>query len=111
MRRNRRLNDVIKCDATNKMLIKLTLGEMELLRDFVERNRGRGGFQNLMLHLWYRLDDNTGDVEIPYLLLERIQRYAFRYQNAHWRKLLRKIFRRTLGANLDRGLRFQSRED
>jgi hypothetical protein len=93
------------------MLIKLNVGEIASLRAFVERTPGRGGFQNLMLHLWYRLDDDSGEVEIPYLLLERIQRYALQYRNAYWRRLLRRIFRRTLGANLDRGFRFQTHED
>jgi hypothetical protein len=93
------------------MVIKLTVGEIELLRDFVDRNRGRGGFQNLLLHLWYRLDEDSGEIEIPYLLHERIHRYAFEYKSSLWRKLLRNIFRRTLGANLDRGLRFETSED
>jgi hypothetical protein len=85
------------------MLVKLTVNEIKSLTDSTRSLRGRGGFQNLLLHLWYRLDESTGEVELPYLLLERIHRYAFQYGKAHWRKTLRKIFRRTLGANLDRG--------
>ena len=93
------------------MIIKLTVGEMEMLNGLAKRSRGRGGFQNLLLHLWYKLDDDTGELDLSYLLLERIHRYALGYQNAHWRKCLRKVFRRTLGANLDRGLKFESHGD
>jgi hypothetical protein len=87
-----------------RMRIKLTVGEIELLNDRVGRLAGRGGFQNLLLYVRYRLDEQTGEVELPDLLLERIYRYAFAYKNAYWRKTLRRFFRRTLGANLDRSL-------
>ena len=86
------------------MMVKLTVGEIKLLNESIKRARGSGGFQNLLLHLWYHLDENSGELEIPYVLLERIPRYALAYGNAHWRKILRSIFRRTLGVNLDRGL-------
>lgn len=87
-----------------RMRIKLTVGEIEFLNNLVARLSGRGGFQNLLLYVWYRLDEQTGELDLPVLLLERIHRYAFAYKNASWRRTLRKIFRRTLGANLDRGL-------
>lgn len=84
--------------------IKLTAGEIEHLNDLVGRSAGSGGFQNLLLYVWYRLDQETGELDLPGLLLERIHRYAFAYKSIYWRKTLRKIFRRTLGANLDRSL-------
>ena len=87
-----------------KVIIKLTLGEVQLLKQLVSQAKGRGGFQNLLLNLWYHLDEDTGEIQISYLLAERINRYAFQYQNAYWRRTLRKIFRRALGANLDRSL-------
>ena len=86
------------------MRIKLTVGEIGLLRQLVGCPSGRGGFQSLLLQLWYHLDDDTGELDVPYLLLERIHRYAFRYKSTSWRRTLRKLFRRTLGTNLDRGL-------
>lgn len=86
------------------MRIELTVGEIELLNKLVAQSAGRGGFQNLLLHVWYRLDEPTGELDLPVLLLERIHRYALGYKNAYWRKTLRKLFRRALGANLDRGL-------
>jgi hypothetical protein len=84
--------------------IKLTIGEVQELRRVVDHSAGRGGFQNLLLHLWYHLDEESGEIQVSYLLMERINRYAFQYGNAYWRRTLRRIFRRTLGANLDRGL-------
>ena len=87
----------------SEMLVKLTVGEIAVLDKLVKTRQAKGGFQNLLLHLWYRLDEGTGEVYLPQLLLERIHRYAFSYGNADWRRNLRKIFRRTLGANLDRG--------
>ncbi len=89
------------------MLIKLTVAEIQHLSEVVNKNRGKGGFQNLLLHCWYHLDAATGELALSDLLLERINRYAFSYRNLHWRKTLRKIFRRTLGANLDRGFTFK----
>jgi hypothetical protein len=87
-----------------QMQIKLTVGEIELLNELIGRSAGRGGFQNLLLYTWYRLDEGTGELDLPVLMLERIHRYAFAYNSAYWRKTLRQIFRRTLGVNLDRGL-------
>ncbi len=86
------------------MRIKLTVGEIAVLNKLVAQSAGRGGFQNLLLYLWYRLDEETGELDLPILMLERIHRYAFAYRNIYWRRTLRRIFRRTLGANLDRGL-------
>lgn len=86
------------------MVIKLTLGELQLLKLLASQAKGRGGFQNLLLHLLYQLDEDTGEIQISHLLAERINRYAFQYRNAYWRRNLRKVFRRTLGANLDRSL-------
>ncbi len=88
------------------MRIKLTTGEIRELKRVLENAIGRGGFQNLLLHLWYHLDEDNGEIELSYLLMERIHRYAFQYKSVYWRRTLRKIFRRTLGANLDRGLHF-----
>jgi hypothetical protein len=87
-----------------EILIKLTSGEVRELKTLVDHSAGRGGFQNLLLYLWYQLDDETGELPLNHTLMERINRYAFRYNNTYWRRTLRRIFRRTLGAHLDRGL-------
>ena len=89
------------------MIVKLTVGEVAFLGKLVTRSKGRSGFQDLLLHLWYHLDEDTGELELSPLLAERINRYAFKYENTSWRRNLRKIFRRTLGANLDRTLSFK----
>lgn len=86
------------------MRIKLTMGEMRELKRLVDQSAGRGGFQNLLLHLWRQLDDESGEIILNYVLLERITRCAFQYDNACWRRTLRRVFRWTLGANLDRGV-------
>jgi hypothetical protein len=93
-----------KSSIPEAMIIKLTVGEIKHLSELVSRRKGRGGFQNLLLHLWYHLDENTGELELSHLLAERINRYAFHYGNPYWKRVLRKLFRRTLGANLDRPL-------
>jgi hypothetical protein len=80
--------------------IKLTVGEIEFLNGLIARSSSNGGFQNLLRHVWYRLDEQTGELDLPGLLLERIHRYAFAYKSAYWRKTLRKIFRRTSGESL-----------
>lgn len=90
--------------TVDSVRIKLTVGEIQELKRCVDHAAGRGGFQNLLLHLWYHLDEGNGEIDLSFLLMERINRYAFKYGNANWRRTLRHIFRRTLGANLDRGL-------
>lgn len=89
------------------MKVKLTVGEVQALDELVKSRRGRGGFQNLIRQIWYRLDETSGEIELPILLLERINRYAFEYGNTGWRRSLRKVFRRTLGVNLDDGLKLK----
>jgi len=90
------------------MRIKLTVGEIKDLKAALDKYRGRGGFQSLLLHLWYHLDEDSGEIELNTVISERIHRYAFDYCSASWRRTLRRIFRRTLGANLDRPFSFQN---
>lgn len=61
-----------------------------------------GGFQRLMVTLQYSLDEETGVIEIPDTVLERIPRYAFDYGNGGWESRLKEIFSRTLGETLGR---------
>ena len=89
--------------TVRSMRIKLIVEEIELLRSLTLKESARGGFQNLLLQIWYRLDEDTGEVDLPFLLLERIHRYGFQYNSPSFRKTLRRLFRRTLGVNLDRG--------
>jgi len=61
-----------------------------------------GGFQKLLVTLQYLVDENSGAIELPQVLLERIPRYAFDYGNGGWESRLKSIFSRTLGENLGR---------
>ena len=61
-----------------------------------------GGFQKLLVTLQYLLNEETGTIELPDILLERIPRYAFDYGNGGWENRLKSIFGRTLGPNLGR---------
>jgi hypothetical protein len=61
-----------------------------------------GGFQKLLVTLQYLLDEATGVIELPDILLERIPRYAFDYGNGGWENRLKGIFARILGPNLGR---------
>jgi len=61
-----------------------------------------GGFQRLLVTLQYLTDEETGVIELPDILLERIPRYAFDYGNGGWESRLKSILARTLGENLGR---------
>jgi hypothetical protein len=61
-----------------------------------------GGFQKLLVTLQYLVDEKSGAIELPEVLLERIPRYAFDYGNGGWESRLKSIFSRTLGENLGR---------
>ncbi len=61
-----------------------------------------GGFQRLLVTLQYLTDEETGVIELPDILLERIRRYAFDYGNGGWESRLKSIFSRTLGEDLGR---------
>lgn len=61
-----------------------------------------GGYQRLLVTLQCLLNETTGMVELPDIILERIPRYAFDYGNGGWENRLKDIFSRTLGPNLGR---------
>ena len=75
----------LSCAQRHHMRIKLTVAELQKLKTLVDQSAGRGGFQNLVLQLWYHLDEASGDIDVSYLLLERINRYAFHYKSSYWR--------------------------
>lgn len=55
-----------------------------------------------MITLQYLLDESSGRIELPDVLLERIPKYAFDYGNGGWENRLKTIFARSLGENLGR---------
>lgn len=82
----------------------ITLNEQE--RDILNRQdpatESDGGYQRLLVTLQYLLDERTGAIELPDIVLERIPRYAFDYGNGGWEDRLKGIFSRTLGEDLGR---------
>ena len=64
--------------------------------------RGDGGFQSLLVSLQEKTNLQTGELDLTKEDLDRIQKYAFDYENGGWQNRLKKIFGRVLGANLGR---------
>jgi hypothetical protein len=60
------------------------------------------GFQSLLVRLQSSLNRTTGELTLSDEDLDRIPRYAFKYQNGGWQNRLTSIFGRTLGPALGR---------
>jgi hypothetical protein len=82
------------------MKIKLTYGELKELLRQNPNTASDGGFQNYLVQLGYRVDDDSGELDLDGTDLEKIHRYAFEYKNGGWQTRLKKIFSRTLGVDL-----------
>ena len=82
------------------MKVKLTVGEIEEINKQSPDSAQDGGFQSFLVQLHYRIDDDTGELELSDEDMERIQRYAFNYKNGGWQNRLKAIFARTLGNDL-----------
>ena len=76
--------------------------EFEILFRQDPATKGDGGWQRLLVTLQELTDQATREIAIPPIILERVQRYAFDYDNGGWEDRLKSIFSRTLGANLGR---------
>lgn len=83
-------------------IVTLNQDEKEVLLRQDPSTESDGGFQKLLITLQYLLDEKSGTIELPDILLERIPRYAFDYGNGGWENRLKSIFARTLGQNLGR---------
>ena len=83
-------------------IVTLTENEMEILFPQDPATKEDGGWQRLLVTLQELIDPATRILTILPITLERIQRYAFDYQNGGWEDRLKSIFSRTLGANLGR---------
>jgi class 3 adenylate cyclase/cellulose biosynthesis protein BcsQ len=66
------------------------------------KSKSGGGFQAFLVGLQERVDTKTGRLELTTYDRERIARYAHDYRGGGWQLRLKKIFARTLGANLGR---------
>jgi hypothetical protein len=81
------------------MLVVMSQQEKSLLFKQDPASRNKGGFQALLIKLQSHTD-NAGRLFITHSLIEKIQRYAFRYGNGGWESRLVRVFSRTLGKNL-----------
>jgi len=82
------------------MKVKLTIGELEELKKQAPSSASDGGYQNFLVKLQYRVDDESGELELDDEDMSKIHRYAFEYKNGGWQTRLKKIFSRTLGDDL-----------
>lgn len=82
--------------------ITLTDREREFLLAQDPKSRAGGGFQAFLVGLQKKVDKATGTTRLTLADRERIARYAHDYKGGGWQGRLRKIFGRTLGANLGR---------
>ncbi|MBA2744307.1 MAG: aspartyl-tRNA synthetase [Chthoniobacterales bacterium] len=82
--------------------VTLNEKEREILSRQDPTTESDGGYQKLLVTLQYLLDSESGTIELPAVLLERIPRYAFDYGNGGWEDRLTSIFSRTLGDRLGR---------
>ncbi len=84
-------------------MITVTINEEE--REILYRQEPSskldGGWQRLLVTLQELTNEANGEITIPPIILERIQRYAFSYGNGGWEDRLKSIFGRTLGDRLD----------
>jgi hypothetical protein len=82
----------------------ITLNPQE--RDFLfaqdPKSKAGGGFQAFLVGLQQKVDRETGRAELTISDREKIARYAHDYKGGGWQGRLRKIFGRSLGANLGR---------
>lgn len=84
------------------MQITLNEAEQEILYRQDPSTVNDGGYQRLLITLQTLLNESTGEIELPAIILERIPKYAFDYGNGGWEERLKGIFSRTLGDNLGR---------
>lgn len=82
--------------------VTLNEAEQEILFRQDPSTVNDGGYQHLLITLQTLLNQSTGEIELPAIILERTQKYAFDYGNGGWEERLNGIFSRTLGDNLGR---------
>ena len=81
-------------------MITLNSAELEILFRQDPATKDDGGWQRLLVTLQELTDPDTGEIEIPPRIMERIHRYAFEYGNGGWENRLTSMFGRTLGSTL-----------
>lgn len=92
-------------NPTARMItVTLNESELEILYRQKSSEKKKGGWQSLLVTLQELTNEETGEITLPAIILEKISRYAFDYQQGGWEDRLRGIFQRTLGPALDGNL-------
>jgi hypothetical protein len=79
------------------MKVKLVVGELRELQKYHNGKRSRNGFYSFMVALKWRIDDDTGELELDDEDFAKIRLYS---RTGYKRRLL-KVFERTLGSDFD----------
>ncbi len=83
------------------LIVRLNPSEIAELDRQHPSTKAKGGWQGLLVNLQDMLDRKTGRLVLSVDALDRIRRCAFQYRRGGWQARLMRIFRRTLGPNLD----------
>jgi hypothetical protein len=76
-----------------RMVIKLVVGELRELAVYRKAPHSKNGFHRFMLVLAYRIDDDTGELDLDNEDINRLGRYA----RTGYKKRVLQIFGRTIG--------------
>lgn len=87
------------CDRIMKK-IELNAQERKLLFKQAPQTEGGGGFQKLLVRLQRQYDSDSKEIKLYKPDLEKIGRYAYKYNKGGWQKRLVSIFGRHLGIKL-----------
>jgi len=85
-------------------MVAVTLNEAEraILYRQDPAEKKKGGWQNLLVTLQELTNEQTGEITIPPIIMDRIAHYAT--GQGGWQDRLKSIFERTLGPRLDGNL-------
>ncbi|MCB1244685.1 MAG: aspartyl-tRNA synthetase [Verrucomicrobiales bacterium] len=83
------------------MKITLTQQEYNHLCQQDPSTEKDGGYQSLMVSLQRRTNPSTLEIDLTDDDLEKIPRYAFKYNQGGWQDRLMAIFSRSLGPDLE----------
>ena len=89
-------------EVVGLMVVRLTGAERQALLQQDPKTKSLGGFQAFLVNLQKKVQGDTNRLVLTMRDRERIARYAHDYRGGGWQARLRKIFGRTLGADLGR---------
>lgn len=85
-------------------VVHLTDAERQALLQQDPKTKSLGGFQAFLVNLQKKVQEDTNRLALTMRDRERIARYAHDYRGGGWQARLKKIFGRTLGADLGRAI-------